>query len=165
LKSLHPEKERSRSSMANTNNRNKQIIWSRGSSEHQFPENPGADVHLAAGHKIQSKLITNEAAFLASKKATNRIRAGCLRGFCVLEAMRAANGGLHGARADDRYCDRHERETENPHSGDPFYGWGSRYICGAPNKKFNKKLPVYKARFQTSTITGVSAGAATRSPK
>jgi PRTRC genetic system protein B len=99
--------------------------------------------------KIQSKLITNEAAFLAFKEGHQQ-DTGWLPGG-VLRAGSNARGEwvVYIARAHmiDIVTDKGEK-LRIPIPATLFMGWGSRYYLWAlPNKKFDKKLPVYKAPF------------------
>ena len=99
--------------------------------------------------RIQSKLITNEAAFLAFKEGHQQDTGWLPTG--VLRAGSNARGEwvVYTARAQmiDIVTDKGEK-LRVPIPATLFMGWGSRYYLWAlPNKKFNKKLAVYKAPF------------------
>lgn len=99
--------------------------------------------------RIQSKLITNEAAFLAFKEGHQQDTGWLPAG--VLRAGSNARGEwvVYTARAQliDILTDKGEK-LRVPIPATLFMGWGSRYYLWAlPNKKFDKKLAVYKAPF------------------
>lgn len=99
--------------------------------------------------KLQSKLITNEAAFLAFKEGHQQDTGWLPAG--VLRAGSNARGEwvVYAARAQmiDIVTDKGEK-LKVPIPATLFMGWGSRYYLWAlPNKKFDRKLPVYKAPF------------------
>lgn len=99
--------------------------------------------------RIQSKLITNEAAFLAFKEGQQQDTGWLPNG--VLRAGSNARGEwvVYMARAQviDTVTDKGEK-LRVPIPATLFMGWGSRYYLWAlPNKKFNKRLHIYKAPF------------------
>src|SRR6266508_6189702 len=99
--------------------------------------------------KIQSKLITNEAAFLAFKEGHQQDTGWLPAG--VLRAGSNARGEwvVYTARAQmiDIVTDKSEK-LRVPIPATLFMGWGPRYYLWAlPNKRFNKKLPVFKAPY------------------
>ncbi len=99
--------------------------------------------------KIQSKLITNEAAFLAFKEGHQQDTGWLPAG--VLRAGSNARGEwvVYKARAQviDMLTDKGEK-LRVPIPATLFMGWDTRYYLWAlSNKKFDKKLSVYKAPF------------------
>ena len=91
--------------------------------------------------RLQSKLITNEAAFLAFKEGhqqdTGWLPAGVLR---TGSNARGEWVVYTACGTDDRYCDRQKREIESSHSGDPFYGLGFPLLfVGAPQQEIRQK--------------------------
>lgn len=99
--------------------------------------------------KIQSKLVTNEAAFLAFKEGHQQDTGWLPEG--VLRAGSNARGEwvIYTARAQRMDIVTHKSEKLRiPIPATLFLGWGSRYYLWAlPCRKFDRKLPVYKAPF------------------
>jgi hypothetical protein len=90
--------------------------------------------------KIQSKLITPEAAFLAFKEGHQQDTGWCLRVSCERKQCAGRMGGVHSACADDRYCDRQGRKVESPHPGDSVYGLGFSILSvGTPQQEIQQK--------------------------
>jgi PRTRC genetic system protein B len=99
--------------------------------------------------KIQSKLITPEAAFLAFKEGHQQDTGWLPAG--VLRAGSNARGEwvVYTERAQVIHIvtDKSEK-LKVPIPATLFVGWGSRYYLWAlPNKKFDPKLPVLRAPF------------------
>ena len=99
--------------------------------------------------KIQSKLITPQAAFLAFKEVHQQDTGWLPVG--VLRAGSNARGEwvVYTERAQVIHIvtDKSER-LKVPIPATLFMGWGSRYYMWAlPNKKFDPKLPVFRAPF------------------
>lgn len=99
--------------------------------------------------RVQSKLITHEAAFLAFKEGHQQDTGWLPAG--VLRAGSNARGEwvVYAARAQmiDILTDKDEK-LQVPIPATLFLGWGPRYYLWAlPNRRFDRKLPVYKAPF------------------
>lgn len=99
--------------------------------------------------KVQSKLITSEAAFLAFEEGQQQDTGWLPAG--VLRTGSNARGEwvVYTARAQmiDIVTDKKEK-LRVPIPATLFMGWGARYYLWVlPHKKFDKKLPVYKAPF------------------